>query len=265
MSRQRQGPHRANKAKRGTGDRGLQIFGLHAVEAVLKNPVREIVELWLTPNAAQKLHVAAAKRGLHFREVAPKTLDGRLGSAAVHQGALAIVKPLPAPSLKSLRQIPPLVILDQVTDPHNVGAILRSAAAFGASAVIMTKRNSPELSGVLAKAASGALEHVPVLLATNLVRTLNELGKQGYEILGLDGDAETALEDLGFEQPTALVFGAEGQGLRRLTREHCDRLVKILTPGPLASLNVSNAVAVTLHTAATANRRGEPRRPAKDI
>ena len=142
-----------------------------------------------------------------------------------------------------------------MTDPHNVGAIIRSAAVFGASGLVMTRRNAPELSGVLAKAASGALEHVPAVLVTNLARAMEELADNGLQRIGLDGEADGLIEDADLSGPVALILGSEGRGLRRLTREGCDRLCRIGATGAIASLNVSNAAAVAMHTVALRRRQ----------
>jgi len=171
---------------------------------------------------------------------------------AVHQGILAKAAPLPATDLEDLKDCQLILVLDQVTDPHNVGAILRSAAAFNAEAVIITARNSPEATGVLAKTASGGLEHVPLVEAVNLARALDTLGKQGFTCIGFDSEAEFALEKAPISAPIALVMGAEGKGLRRLTREKCDLLVRLDMPGPIKSLNVSNAAALALYATSKA-------------
>ena len=252
------GPARATPAtqqRRGSDEghgEGL-IFGIHAVEAALANPRRTISKLYLTENAERRLQQALSGRQLAHEQVLPKDLDRRLGPDTVHQGALIETQPLPEPALEELAQIGagrPIIVLDQVTDPHNVGAILRSAAVFGAAGLIMTRRHSPPLAGALAKSASGALEHVPVVLVQNLARSLAELKDLNVIVIGLDGDATDGLEALDWPQRVALVLGAEGKGLRQLTRDTCDRLCRIATDGAIASINVSNAAAIALHTAA---------------
>jgi 23S rRNA (guanosine2251-2'-O)-methyltransferase len=261
-------PHapRGGFERRGAGgaDGGIvQIFGIHAVEAALANPRRAIRRLYLTDNAERRLHEALAARELAHERVLPRDLDRRLGADTVHQGALAEAEPLPEPVLAELAAVAagrPLLILDQVTDPHNVGAILRSAAVFGAAGLVMTRRHSPPLDGVLAKSASGALEHVPVALVQNLARAVAELKEVGFAVMGLDGSATEMLEQAVLPELLALVLGAEGKGLRQLTRESCDRLVRIATQGAVASLNVSNAAAVALHWAAAARAGLRPGR-----
>ena len=223
------------------------------MEAALANPSRAIAKLYLTDNAERRLQEALANRRMAHDRVLPKDLDRRLGPDTVHQGALVEVEPLPEPSLAELvarGEGRPIIALDQVTDPHNVGAILRSGAAFGAAGLVMTRRHSPPLDGALAKAASGALEHVPVALAQNLARALAELKELGCLVVGLDDDATDAIETLDWPCHAVLVLGAEGRGLRQLTRDSCDRLARIATEGAIASLNVSNAAAVALHLAA---------------
>jgi 23S rRNA (guanosine2251-2'-O)-methyltransferase len=251
-------PGQQNWAPRARNDVPTLIFGIHAVEAALRNPRRPIGTLLLTDNAQHRLEKALAERGIKPERVTPRDLDKRLGPDTVHQGALLETEPLPEPALADLAAGGtggPLLVLDHVTDPHNVGAVLRSAAAFGAAGLVMTRRHSPPLAGALAKSASGALEVVPVVLVQNLARALQELSETGYTRIGLVGGAEHLLEDEPLTAAVAFVLGAEGAGLRRLTRETCDRLCRIATAGPIASLNVSNAAAVALHLAAL-RRRG---------
>jgi len=246
--------HRQHAPKRhraaGHDDRQTLIFGIHAVEAALANPQRDVRRLYLTDNAEIRLRPALAARQLTHERTSPRDLDRRLGADTVHQGALLETDPLPEPDLVELAEAAggrPIVVLDQVTDPHNVGAILRSSAVFGAAGLVMTRRHSPPLDGALAKSASGALEHVPVALVQNLARALAELKELGLIVIGLDGEAPDLLEEIDWPERAALVLGAEGKGLRQLTRDSCDRLARIATDGPLASLNVSNAAAVALH------------------
>lgn len=233
----------------------MRLFGLHAVEAALNNPKRKVNRLLLTENAERRLTDAHAPLTAPIQRVSPRDLDKLLGGDAVHQGAMLETEPLDEPNFDDLAATAngrPLIVLDQVTDPHNVGAILRSAAVFGAAGIVMTRRHSPPLNGVLAKSASGALEMVPVARVQNLSRALDELREAGFALVGLDGAADNRIETLDWSQPTALVMGAEGKGLRELTRKTCDTLARITTDGPIASLNVSNAAAIALHTAALA-------------
>lgn len=250
-------PQRPEPKAEAGGDK-LRLFGVHAVEAALSNPARRILRLVATENGENRLAEPIRKRGLKAERASPRELDRILGADTVHQGLMIETEPLPEPELADLAEAAiaggPIVILDHVTDPHNVGAVLRSAAAFGASGLIMTRRHSPPLNGVLAKSASGALEFVPVCLVQNLARAMQELKEQGIRLLGLDGDGTEVLEDEGFAGSTAIVLGAEGKGLRDLTRETCDCVLRISTAGPLASLNVSNAAAVALHLAAMRRR-----------
>jgi 23S rRNA (guanosine2251-2'-O)-methyltransferase len=245
-----QGPKAKRRpSPRQTESGRVQIFGLHAVEAALANPNRPLLALRATENAARRLAPLIAKRGLAVETVLPKDLDRQLGPDTVHQGVLLEAGPLPTMGIDDVDASGILLVLDQVTDPHNVGAALRSAAAFGAAGLVMTERHSPPLSGVLAKAASGALDLVPIVQVKNLAQTLTELGERGVICVGLAEDAQTTLEDTAITRPLALVLGAEGKGLRQLTRERCDVLCRISTVNALASLNVSNAAAIAMHWA----------------
>ena len=230
------------------------LFGLHAVEAALANPKRTVARVLATENAAHRLGSLIAKRGLTPEAATPKDLDRLLGPDAVHQGVALEAEPLPAVALDDVDPGGILLVLDQVTDPQNVGAALRSAAAFDASGLVMTERHSPPLHGVLAKAASGALDLVPVILVKNLAQSLAELGERGFLRVGLAEEGAEALETASLTRPLALVLGAEGKGLRQLTREHCDLICRISTQNALTSLNVSNAAAVALHWASRNTR-----------
>jgi 23S rRNA (guanosine2251-2'-O)-methyltransferase len=234
----------------------VRLFGVHVVEAALANPARVITKVLATDNAERRLADALAKRAVTPERISPRDLDRLLGADTVHQGIMLETEPLPEPEMQDLAERAvsggPLILLDHVTDPHNVGAILRSAAAFGASGLIMTRRHSPPLNGTLAKSASGALELIPIALVQNLAKSMTDLKAQGVRLLGLDGDATSAIEAEDVSGPIALVLGAEGKGMRELTGETCDALVRITTADQLASLNVSNAAAVALHAIHTA-------------
>lgn len=251
---------RSGETGENSGDSGgVRIYGIHAVEAVLRNERRTIKRVTLTENAERRLAEVLGARNLTPVRVAPRDLDRDLGEDTVHQGALVFTEPLPEPTLADLCAAAehggPLLVLDQVTDPHNVGAILRSAAVFGAAGLIMTRRHSPPLAGALAKTASGALEHVQVALVGNLAQAMAELAENHVRRIGLDGEAADLIDNETFTGATALVLGAEGKGLRRLTRDWCDGLCRIGAMGGLASLNVSNAAAVALYAASVRGKR----------
>jgi 23S rRNA (guanosine2251-2'-O)-methyltransferase len=221
------------------------LYGLHAAHAALANPARDVRRVLVTRNAGEKLRLE--KRHPRPEIVEPAALEKLLGSDAVHQGIALQVKPLESAEITELDLARPVLLLDQVTDPHNVGAILRSAAAFGAAAVVVLKHGAPREGGVMAKAAAGALDLVPLVTATNLVAAIEDLKKAGYWVAGLDGEATQTLAEAKLSAKTALVLGSEGRGLRRLVSEHCDLLVKLPIHPQMESLNVSNAAAVALY------------------
>jgi 23S rRNA (guanosine2251-2'-O)-methyltransferase len=228
------------------------------VRDALLNPARKKLRLVLTKNAADRLEEAVAAGGIVPEIVDPRAFDVPIDEGSVHQGAALEAKPLNWGRLADIAisgaGLPLVVLLDRVTDPHNVGAVLRSAEVFGARAVIAPLRHSAPETGALAKTASGALERQPYLRVTNLSDAMEELRAMGYVLLGLDGSGDAtlgeALAELG-TRPVGLVLGAEGPGLRDKTRETCDRLVRIPAAGGFASLNVSNAAAVALYAAVT--------------
>jgi 23S rRNA (guanosine2251-2'-O)-methyltransferase len=223
------------------------LYGLHTVAAALANPKRKCVKLLATKNAAERIKDEIAASGLAPTEASPKDLDRIVGPEAVHQGMVLEAKPLRQPRLDQIPKEGVTVFLDQVTDPHNVGAILRSCAAFAVTALITTARHSPEGSGVLFKAASGAYELVPFVKVTNLSRAMDEMREYGFRLIGLDSEAERSIGEIDKAPPLALVLGAEGKGLRELTRKTCDEVVKLDLPGAIKSLNVSNAAAISLY------------------
>jgi 23S rRNA (guanosine2251-2'-O)-methyltransferase len=228
----------------------LRLYGLHTVRAALDNPARRIRKMLVTRNAAERLELGDVS-ALPFdaEMVEPKDIDRLTGSDAVHQGVLIEAEPLKPKRLNQLAETELVLVLDQVTDPHNVGAIMRSAVAFGAGALITTARHSPQESGVLAKAASGALEHIDHIEVRNLAQALGELHEAGFHTVGLDSEGPLVLEDAFSGSKTALVLGAEGKGLRQKTRETVTALARLDMPGAIRSLNVSNAAAVALYAA----------------
>lgn len=222
------------------------LYGWHTVFEALANPERRFRRILATENAAHRLAEEGIAPPIAPEIVRPGDIDKLLGPDAVHQGLLAEADHLPSPALKQVAKDDLVLVLDQITDPHNVGAIVRSAAAFKVGAIVTTARHSPAATGVLAKSASGGLEHVPFCLVQNLARALTELKDNGMLVVGLDSAGAADLEDTPLRAPLALVLGAEGKGLRQLTRETCDVLARIDLPGAIKSLNVSNAAALAL-------------------
>jgi 23S rRNA (guanosine2251-2'-O)-methyltransferase len=227
------------------------LYGWHTVTMALANPQRQIRKLTLTENAARRLADENIAIPVTPEIVRPQEIDRLLSPDAVHQGLLAEADPLPSPDIEDLEQDGIVLVLDQITDPHNVGAILRSAAAFAVKAIVTTARHSPEATGVLAKAASGALELVPMVTVQNLARALTTLNELGFQTVGLDSEGSADLSEVTLREPLALVLGAEGKGLRQLTRETCSVVARLDMPGEIKSLNVSNAAVLSLYVGAS--------------
>jgi 23S rRNA (guanosine2251-2'-O)-methyltransferase len=225
------------------------LYGWHPVTAALQNPARRVRKLLATENAARRLADENIPASPPAEIVRPDAIAARLAPDAVHQGLYLEADPLAAPPIEELATDGLVLVLDQITDPHNVGAIFRSAAAFAVAAIVTTARHSPDATGVLAKAASGALEHVPFVTVQNLARGLAALKERGFLVIGLDSSGEDDLAALPLRRPLALVLGAEGKGLRQLTKETCDHVARLDLPGAIQSLNVSNAAAVALYVA----------------
>ncbi|MER8524227.1 RNA methyltransferase [Mesorhizobium sp. M0644] len=236
----------------------VRLYGLHTVRAALDNPRRKIKKMLVTRNAAERLAIADLG-ALPFKAelVEPRDIDKVTGSDAVHQGVVIEAEPLKPKRLDALGDTRLVLVLDQITDPHNVGAILRSAVAFGAGALITTARHSPQESGVLAKSASGALEHIDQIEVKNLADALGQLHEAGFQTIGLDSDGPAELETSFAGDKIALVLGAEGKGLRQKTRETVTTLARLDMPGAIRSLNVSNAAAVSLYAARRWFARGK--------
>jgi 23S rRNA (guanosine2251-2'-O)-methyltransferase len=235
----------------GEPDGPVILYGWHTVAAALANPQRNIRKLILSENAARRLADENIDTKVTPEIVRPALIDARLGPDAVHQGLLAEADPLPSPDIETLPEDGIVLVLDQITDPHNVGAILRSAAAFAVKAIVTTARHSPEATGVLAKSASGALELVPLVTVQNLARALTEMNERGFLTVGLDSQGAENLGAVELRQPLALVLGAEGKGLRQLTRETCSTVARLDMPGEIKSLNVSNAAVLALYIGAS--------------
>jgi 23S rRNA (guanosine2251-2'-O)-methyltransferase len=223
------------------------LYGMHSVKEALANPRRKFRRIVATENAVARLTEDGVALPLTPELVKPEIINKLLTPDAVHQGIYVEAERLPLMPLGKLPRDRIILALDQVTDPHNVGAILRSAAAFGVGGLIVTHRHSPEITGVLAKAASGALEHVPMAGVQNLARALTTLKDEGFAVIGLDSEAPEKMGDLALKLPIVLVLGAEGRGLRPSTRELCNHLARLELPGAIKSLNVSNAAAISLY------------------
>jgi len=251
----RQHFERARRDALREADSPAAIYGWHTVTAALRNPARHLRKLLATENAARRLADEGIEPRIAPQIVRPSAIAERLTPDAVHQGLYLEADPLPSPAVEDVAAKGTVLVLDQITDPHNVGAIFRSAAAFAATAIVTTQRHSPEATGALAKAASGALENVPLVSVQNLARGLAALKASGFLVVGLDGSGEADLAALSLRAPLALVLGAEGKGLRQLTRETCDHVARIALPGAIKSLNVSNAAAVALYIADQRLRR----------
>jgi 23S rRNA (guanosine2251-2'-O)-methyltransferase len=230
-------------------DGPVVLYGWHTVKAALENPQRRFRRLLATENAARRLAEGGLKLPMAPELVRPEEIAAQLPPDAVHQGLLAEADRLPSSAIEDLPADGIVLALDQITDPHNVGAILRSAAAFGVAAVVITARHSPEATGVLAKSASGALEHVPIAEVGNLARALDGLKARGFLLVGLDSLGTADLAAVPLAAPLALVLGAEGKGLRQLTRTICHAVARLDLPGAIKDLNVSNAAALALYIA----------------
>ncbi len=229
-----------------TGPDAVLLWGFHPVLEALRSRRRTPLRVLATEAAAERLRPELETRGLRAEIVEPDEIGRLAPRDAVHQGVLLQARPLEALDIGDVPDAGTVLVLDQITDPHNVGAILRTAAAFGVATLVTTERHAPDLTGVLAKSASGGLEHVPVVQVTNLARALDELARRGFQVIGLDSDGTVPLDAVAPAPARALVLGAEGKGLRRLTRERCETVARLDMPGPIRSLNVSNACAVAL-------------------
>jgi 23S rRNA (guanosine2251-2'-O)-methyltransferase len=245
------GPRRSGQAPELPEGR-VVLYGWHPVVEALRNPHRRALRLLATENGLHRLEEALGALPLAPEVVGAHEISRLLEPDAVHQGLYLEAEYLDSVDIDALPADALVLALDQITDPHNVGAIVRSAAAFGVTAILTTARHSPSATGVLAKAASGGLEHVPFLVVRNLSDALVQLGKNGFHRIGLDSEGDANLLQIGAPRPLVLVLGAEGRGLRQRTRENCDTVARLDLPGAIKSLNVSNAAAIALYAVAAA-------------
>lgn len=227
----------------------LYLYGLHTVEAALANPERKRVRMFVTLNAQRRLEERNVTIDVPVEVMEPRAIARMVPSDAVHQGVILEVDALPVYGLDALRDAKLVLALDQLTDPHNVGAILRSAVALGVDAVVTTLRHSPEESAVLAKSASGALDMIRFMRVQNMARFIEEAGDAGFQRIALDSDGPATLEETQFKDRVVLVLGSEGKGVRQAVRAACDDLARLDMPGKIHSLNVSNAAVLALYIA----------------
>jgi 23S rRNA (guanosine2251-2'-O)-methyltransferase len=239
---------RESQPRRQFGDPDvIVLYGWHPVAEAMRNGKRTFRRLLATENSARRLSEELdAPLPIEPEIVRPDEINRLVEPDAVHQGLYLEADPLPSPTPETLSRERVVLALDQITDPHNVGAIVRTAAAFGVEAIITTARHSPAATGVLAKSASGGLEHVPFMVVRNLSDTLVALGKEGFQRIGLDSSGDLPLDEIPLRQPVVLVLGSEGKGLRQRTRDCCDAIGRLDMPGAIKSLNVSNAAAISL-------------------
>jgi len=238
-------PHRPGPPPEGP----VLLYGLHTVEAAFANPDRKRLKLMATENALRRLEERGVKIDVPVEAARPRDLDRMLTKDAVHQGAILEADPLPAYDSAALDGARLVLALDQVTDPHNVGAILRSAVALDADAVVTTERHAPEEGSVLAKSASGALDMIKHVRVKNMARFVDEMRESGFTCVALDSDGPASLEDTGLGANTLLVLGSEGKGVRQGVRAACTTLARLDMPGRIRSLNVSNAAMLALYVA----------------
>jgi 23S rRNA (guanosine2251-2'-O)-methyltransferase len=262
-------PHRGPKKPGPRGGAGMAdlpegrvvLYGWHSVVEALRNPNRRAVRLMVTENALRRLEETLGTLAIAPEMVAAHDITRLLEPDAVHQGLYLEADSLDSLDFDDLPDDALLLALDQITDPHNVGAIVRTAAAFGVTAILTTARHSPAVTGVLAKAASGGLEHVPFLVVRNLSDALDDLGRRGYRRIGLDSEGSAPLPSIGAPRPLVLVLGAEGKGLRQRTRDNCDVVARLDLPGTIKSLNVSNAAAIALYAVVPSTDGGGAKAP----
>lgn len=227
----------------------ILLYGLHTVEAAFANPERKRIKLYATENAQRRLAERNIVVDVPIETLAPRALDKMVTRDAVHQGVILEADPLPAYGPEHLKGARLVLALDQVTDPHNVGAILRSAVALAADAVVTTERHAPEEGPVLAKSASGALDMIKHVRVKNMARFVGEMQEQAFTAIALDSDGPASLEETEFAPKTVLVLGSEGKGVRQGVREACSTLARLDMPGEIRSLNVSNAAVLALYVA----------------